>query len=579
MLTRRKFSLPLAILLLLNLFLTCLLFPSEILAAGVDIDAEYRDPNDSNAGMQIVIFKDKSPASGYSYLMNGSPEKLCGSLGDENCAGGGNSLGYSAIIPPCSTPNQLDCIVEFGTSNDNDDKTLGAFIETFPTVGRNQFVGDSAVKLPTGGAPTLWNLASQPHAGGTTYMVQVQSRGQMQQNGSFLLADFGIEIQPVELVADVCIPEQGSDAACAQNSGPGFYDVPISAKEYDEDGNELPRETKVGNASRVSASTFDCVILAEDKCARRHAFPSGTRLYLKVRLSQTPTGWLHGRISQPKVTLTPLSGAAVELAVSATAVNTPVIAQARPFSTLPADLQQAYQATGGFKGASAGTRNRPTFTSTPDIRNAISQPSSSSAEGMAELLMWLPNINDTATANIGTWTVRSLQSYELQDATSCFLTSSQLNGLVMTNATQYSAGPPVFDKAAGSLEYKVAAPHYTSGGNVFTGTYDLIMRSDVARCLYGFSKAPLNASISVTDNDGVATVATKLVSEKDGWLRISAYGFGFSNPTIKVNLTQAASEVTKKIVTKKTTISCKKGKSVKKVTAIKPACPKGFKKA
>jgi hypothetical protein len=149
----------------------------------------------------------------------------------------------------------------------------------------------------------------------------------------------------------------------------------------------------------------------------------------------------------------------------------------------------------------------------------------------------------------------------------------------MTNASQYSAGPPIFDKASGSLEYQVAAPHYTSGGSVFTGTYDLVMRSDVARCLYGFSKAPLNASISVIDNDGVQTAATKLVSEKDGWLRIAAYGFGFSNPKIKVNLSQAGSPTSKKVALKNTTITCKKGKTVKKVTALKPVCPKGYKKA
>jgi len=29
---------------------------------------------------------------------------------------------------------------------------------------------------------------------------------------------------------------------------------------------------------------------------------------------------------------------------------------------------------------------------------------------------------------------------------------------------------------------------------------------------------------------------------------------------------------------KKTTITCLKGKSVKKVTAVKPVCPKGYKK-
>jgi hypothetical protein len=37
---------------------------------------------------------------------------------------------------------------------------------------------------------------------------------------------------------------------------------------------------------------------------------------------------------------------------------------------------------------------------------------------------------------------------------------------------------------------------------------------------------------------------------------------------------KAASEA----VTKKTTIICIKGKAIKKVTAVKPKCPKGYKK-
>jgi hypothetical protein len=35
---------------------------------------------------------------------------------------------------------------------------------------------------------------------------------------------------------------------------------------------------------------------------------------------------------------------------------------------------------------------------------------------------------------------------------------------------------------------------------------------------------------------------------------------------------------TVKAVVKKTTITCVKGKTAKKVTAIKPVCPKGYKK-
>ena len=66
-----------------------------------------------------------------------------------------------------------------------------------------------------------------------------------------------------------------------------------------------------------------------------------------------------------------------------------------------------------------------------------------------------------------------------------------------------------------------------------------------------------------------------IVNEKNGWLTLGAYGFTFSTPTVRVKLTQ---EVVKPVVLKKTTITCVKGKIVKKVTATNPLCPKGYKK-
>lgn len=545
-------------------------------AAGTDVDAEFRDPNEAGAGYQIVILKDQSPVGGFSYLMNGDPNRLCSSLGDTNCDGDRAQMNYRALLQPCTSGSQLDCISGFGSATETNALTPASFIGNFPTSGRHDFSADPSVKLPAGGPATLWSIPSLPHAGGTTYMVQVQTSGGFR-GGEFLMSEFGVEIYPIELVADICIPNQGSDSSCEQNQGPGFYDVPISEVEYDEDGNELPRETRRGLASRVSSSSFDCIVLAQDQCARRHAFGSDARLYLKVKLSQSPKGWLHGRISKPNVAINSLGGSAVELDVVATTVKTPVVATSTPWSSLPSVLQDAYRDTGGYKGASAGTRNRPTFESGPTIRNAISAPLSYSTTGMEELIAWIPYINDKSTADISKWTLRSLTDGELAGAASCFTNTSQLNGLVMTNATQYTAGPPKFDRAAGSLDYRVAAPHYTSGGNVFLGTYDLIMRSDVARCIYGFTKAPLNASISVVDNDGVTTTATKLVSERDGWIRIAAYGFGFSSPTVKVKFTQEAAKAPAS-PSKKITIRCKKGKLVKKVTALKPVCPKGYKK-
>ena len=164
-----------------------------------------------------------------------------------------------------------------------------------------------------------------------------------------------------------------------------------------------------------------------------------------------------------------------------------------------------------------------------------------------------------------------------------------MTGIVTTNATQYSAGPPTLDKAEGTLNYVVAAPHYGTKGDVFKGSYDLVMRSDVARCVYGFSKAPINASISITSADGTPQIASTVIGERKGWLYLQAKNFEFSAPVIKAKLTQVAeptptptptptATATPKPAAKKTTITCVKGKSVKKVTAVKPTCPSGYKK-
>jgi len=99
------------------------------------------------------------------------------------------------------------------------------------------------------------------------------------------------------------------------------------------------------------------------------------------------------------------------------------------------------------------------------------------------------------------------------------------------------------------------------------------MRSDVARYLYGFSNMPLNASVSVVDDQGVTTVGTRNISEKDGWIKIAAYGFGFSAPTVKVKFSQGKSSG----VAKPKSIVCAKGKQQRTVTGAKPTCPKGWK--
>jgi hypothetical protein len=45
--------------------------------------------------------------------------------------------------------------------------------------------------------------------------------------------------------------------------------------------------------------------------------------------------------------------------------------------------------------------------------------------------------------------------------------------------------------------------------------------------------------VSVVNNKGKKSVATTVVNEKKGWLKMAAYGFTFSKKVIKVKIVKA----------------------------------------
>ena len=106
----------------------------------------------------------------------------------------------------------------------------------------------------------------------------------------------------------------------------------------------------------------------------------------------------------------------------------------------------------------------------------------------------------------------------------------------------------------------------------------------VANCLWGadLGKAT-QASVSATYPElGITEMITTTSKVAQGTYFLSASGFHYSAPTIKVKVAQIKEEVlpVKEIVKPKVqTISCIKGKLKKKVTAAKPQCPAGSKKA
>ena len=135
----------------------------------------------------------------------------------------------------------------------------------------------------------------------------------------------------------------------------------------------------------------------------------------------------------------------------------------------------------------------------------------------------------------------------------------------------------------------MASLHLTPTGEVFKGSLKISIDSEYARCIYGFTQAPIRASISVISSDGSAqNIATEVINEKDGWINLEANNFTFSQPTIKVKvlgelsqkstITQSNKIEANKLVATKKTITCIKGKTTKKVTGLSPKCPTGYKK-
>ena len=189
---------------------------------------------------------------------------------------------------------------------------------------------------------------------------------------------------------------------------------------------------------------------------------------------------------------------------------------------------------------------------------------------------WFPYTNDKADGIVDYWNIKSIPSQSV--GSSCISSTKELVGLVTSNSMLYSGSAPVFRDQ--SMQYKVTSLHYMPDGvTPFLGSYNLVMRSSAARCLYKFSSAPVQAVVEVINPNGSIQVATTILNESDGWLKLSAAGFTFSSPTLKIKLTQNGN---RKTLSKQEgniiTITCIKGKVTQKVSAVNPKCPSSYKK-
>ena len=548
--------------------------------------------NTTQLGSQNGLFTERSSEDrDYSALLdttkirNNQLDPTCQSLDDPNCASAGNFV-YYAQIPVCSSSSDINCIESVKATDATGKEFPGSFSRNFPDKAQNQYTGKPSLNLPSGGAGSLFTIPGAEGPAGNTYYVSFIMVGRASTDSSANLQSVHASITPVQLQEDQRFKNMKWCKSPGEVCNTGYNKLETTP------GNYIWNESGAGGTNCAEVS------FVEGLCAEKEAFPPGFKFSIQVRLSLSPAGWLHGRMTNPEINISKV-GAITTLLVSAEPVGVPLVYKHYMWSDLPADLQALYDPTSGkYKGVGGGEgfSNSIIIGSDPSQRAWTTAPSPYSPIAIAELNAWLAHVGNTATVVPSYWSFRSLTQQELQSANKCFVDPSKLTGIVTTDATAYSPGPPAFDKSAGNLNYQVAAPHFVPNGtDTFKGTYDLLMQSSVARCIYGFSNAPIKASVSVISSTGTPQVATTVVSEKNGWLHLSANGFEFSSPTVTVNLQQdqvvvpapvettapapiqttAPAPIQQKVVAKQA-LTCVKGKIVKKFNATK--CPAGYKK-
>jgi hypothetical protein len=306
----------------------------------------------------------------------------------------------------------------------------------------------------------------------------------------------------------------------------------------------------------VDGPFLDCILVDIEICYEKTEFAPGERAEVGIRLTSEFRGWLKGRLKDPVVTSEKLSSTSVRYVVNAEAVSVPRLDVLIPKTNKVFEEVRV----GGY-----------TETNQNGVSNVFRTYRADSKYGIRLVDAAKEYSDDKSGPEVSVWYFATIDN---QDANSpCLSREGQFSGLVTTNAMAFDGGIPKWDGF--QLSYTVAGMHYQAdGATEVEGVYDLIMLGDVARCLYGFSKAPLSATVQVSGGGEAQKIATTIVSEKDGWLKLAAYGFTFSEKEIQVKLTQPYSKTLTKFTGTTKSLSAKQKAEIKAIVTKAKSNPK-----
>ncbi len=516
--------------------------------------------NDTSIGVRMTenqeLLTDGPSLLAQTQTKDGERFYLCKTIDDSICTNA-SAIRATSFLPPCDVSISTNCIASFYAVSPSGEKLDGKFQRLVAEGTSYEYPSNLKYNLPQGkGQGSIWTIPGLTNgAGNEDYYIGARFDSWAQVGGGRIYTNF----YPNRMIAGI-FPVSTKLGAFGTN-------YPLDSNNPSGDGS--PNGGVGSGNSSTDQSWKDCVVTEVGKCYMAENFPSDYRFGITLKLGATVKGWFHGRIYRPVITTkTESVGGAEELTVEALPVIVPTIEERVPMSEVTPALRN--------------------FLTNNSVSNGFGyvMPESSQPSSFEHTKLWLPILKDKATKSLTYWSVRTLDQINDPIVANCTKSDGALSGIVTTNSLVYNASPPDFDKETQNLNYKVLSTHFSADGSVAKGTYDLILSSSVARCIYKFTSAPISASLTILSEDGSPQVATQVINEKNGWLTLSAAGFTYSSPTISVKLTQESPAPTSSptpVVSPdsktKSTITCVKGKLKKKVFGFNPKCPTGYKKA
>lgn len=366
--------------------------------------------------------------AGYSALYNDANDALCITLGSGSCSGATTgSFSGTYILPICESATQTLCLEGVNIYKQGSSAAAATYMRQVDAPITQVAAG---LKLPKGGATTLWNAPTAANASGaTTYSVAVEADVAIKK-GVVTATAFTAVVKPYSLLTD-----------------------------------PYTRASKINgigaNAEIEDNSDSKCAFTENGVCGELQDFALDTRVGLSFRIGKAANTFYSARVKAPVLAVTKTAIAnQLKVSLNAQPVAVQGLSIKLPTTNVPAGLTI---------GTAPKAKTDYTLGGTSDV-NSLRAVTGNKPTGVRT--MWAFSNQDQTGIDLGT-------------KTSC-VASNGVKGLIASDALIADAFNPV--KASGVVKQTINAFGSNWDSTPALGNWDLVLANDYARCAFGLPK-------------------------------------------------------------------------------------------